>query len=39
MPAAYLQVELTNPNRYPVNAAVALSWEDVNGVGGSALAG
>lgn len=39
MPAAYLLVELANPNRYPVNAAVALSWEDVNGVGGSTVAG
>jgi alkylated DNA nucleotide flippase Atl1 len=39
MPVAYLTVELTNPNRYPVHSAVALSWEDVNGKGGSAVPG
>jgi uncharacterized protein (DUF608 family) len=36
LPAAVLNVELTNPNKYPVAAGVALSWEDINGRGGSA---
>ncbi|MCX7019571.1 MAG: GH116 family glycosyl-hydrolase [Candidatus Sumerlaeota bacterium] len=35
LPAVFLTVEVANPNRYPVSAAVALSWEDVNGRGGS----
>jgi hypothetical protein len=35
LPVAVLNVELTNPNKYPVASAVALSFEDINGRGGS----
>lgn len=35
LPAAILNVELINRNRYPVATAVALSFEDINGRGGS----
>lgn len=35
IPGAILTVNVENPNRYPVSAAVAFSWEDINGRGGS----
>ncbi|MCX7963164.1 MAG: GH116 family glycosyl-hydrolase [Candidatus Sumerlaea chitinivorans] len=39
IPCAYVLVELTNPNTFPVLGAVAFSWEDINGRGGSGYAG
>lgn len=35
LPAAIVNVQLENPNSFPVNCAAALSWENLNGIGGS----
>jgi len=39
IPAGIVNVVLENPRNYPVAAAVAFSWEDLNGRGGSLLPG
>jgi uncharacterized protein (DUF608 family) len=39
LPAAVLYVHLRNPRSFPISAGVALSWEDVNGRGGSRTQG
>lgn len=39
LPVAYLNVEVKNPRSFPIQAAVALSWEDITGRGGSPLQG
>lgn len=39
LPAGLVNVIVENPNKYPVSTAVALSWEDLNGRGGSLLPG
>lgn len=39
LPASVINVVLHNPNKYPVAAGVVLSWEDLNGRGGSLIAG
>lgn len=33
LPVAFLLVEVSNPNKFPVASAVAFSWQDVIGVG------
>lgn len=37
MPVAVIEISLVNHGRRPVAASVALSWEDLNGLGGSSL--
>lgn len=37
LPAGVINVVVRNPQKYPVSTAVAFSWEDVNGRGGSLL--
>ncbi len=39
LPGSVISVTLENPKNYPISSAVALSWEDLNGRGGSLLPG
>lgn len=39
LPAGIFYVHLQNPKSFPVSVGVALSWEDINGRGGSRISG
>ena len=39
LPAGVVNVTVENPSKYPISTAVAFSWEDINGRGGSLLPG
>ncbi len=39
LPGGIVSVTLENPKNYPISSAVAFSWEDLNGRGGSLLPG